>query len=152
MQNNRNYCIMKLLNRRKKFLPQLLSLPLVLMGALVLLQMFSVPEEEISSTVSRQFFDKSDLPPLVPAPEKNSDSDGTLRGLLPGNLPPALITRRSGERFSCRLQQDSNTDIVRPIALHIPSIFLKQKTVVPVFEFHTFLQRSLPPRASPRVV
>lgn len=143
---------MKLLNRHIKFLPRFLSLLLTVMGALVLLQMFSAQTPEISSTVSWQFYNEVDLPPLVPAPEENSDTDGTLRGLLPGTLPPALVSRRSGERVNCRLLRDNNTDIVCPVSLHIPPVFLKQRAAAPVFEFHTFLQHSLPPRAGPRAV
>ena len=143
---------MKLLNTHIISLARFLSLPLAVMGTVVLLQTFSAPAPEISSTVSWQFYNGVDLPPLVPAPEENSDTDGTLRGLLPGTLPPALVSRRSGERVNCRLLRDRNTEIVCPAVLHIPTVFLKQRAAAPVFEFHTFLQHSLPPRASPRAV
>ena len=150
MQNNRDLCIVKPLDKLIKFM--FLSLPLAVMEVLVLFQIFSAPAPEISSTASWHFSGKTELPPLAPDPEENSDSGGTLRGLLPGTLPPALVSRRSGERVNCRLLRDSNTDIVRPAVLRIPETFLKQRAAVPALEFHTFLQHSLPPRAGPSAV
>jgi len=144
--------MMKLLQTHIKFLPRFLSLPLAMIGAMFFLHTVSTPEPAISSTISWQFADNPGLPPLAPVQEENSDSNGILRGLLPGTLPPALVTRRSGERINCRLLRDSNTDIARPVSLHIPVAFFKQRAVAPILEFHTFLQHSLPPRAGPAVV
>ena len=143
---------MKLLQTHIKFLTRFLSLPLAMIGAMFFLHTVSTPEPAVQSTVSWHFSNKADQPPLAPVSEKNSDSNGILRGLLPGTLPPALVTRRSGERVNCRLLRDSNTDIARPVSLHIPVAFFKQRAVAPILEFHTFLQHSLPPRAGPHTV
>ena len=143
---------MKPLQTHIKIMLRLLPMPLAVIGAVIFLHSVSTPAPAVPSTVSWHFSNKADLPPLVPAPEENSDTDGTLRGLLPGTLPPALVSRRSGERVNCRLLRDNNTDIVCPVSLHIPPVFLKQRAAAPVFEFHTFLQHSLPPRAGPHAV
>ena len=143
---------MKPLQTHIKIMLRLLSMPLAVIGAVIFLHSVSTPVPAVPSTVSWHFSNKADQPPLAPVSEKNSDSGSALRGFLPGTLPPALVTRRSGERVNCRLLRDSNTDIARPVSLPLPTAFFKQRAFAPVFEFHTFLQHSLPPRAGPHTV
>ena len=143
---------MKPLRTHIKIMLRLLSMPLAVIGAVIFLHSVSTPVPAVPSTVSWHFSNKADQLPLAPAPEGNSDSGSALQGFLPGTLPPALVTRRSGERVNCRLLRDSNTDIARPVSLNIPVAFFRQRAVAPVFEFHTFLQHSLPPRAGPHTV
>ena len=92
------------------------------------------------------------LPPLSPVQEERSDANGVLRGVLPGTLPPVLVSRRNGEQLRCRIMRDGSADLAAdaPVAIQIQCQCSKPEFVR--FEFHLTLKTSLPPRAGPAMV
>lgn len=92
------------------------------------------------------------LPPLSPVQEDNSGANGVLRGVLPGTLPPVLVSRRNGEQLRCRIMRDGSADLAAdaPVAIQIQFQCIRPEFVR--FEFHLTLKTSLPPRAGPAMV
>ena len=143
MKNLRKYC---------NFKAWLIILPLLALFSASLPMFNAVPEITPAPHAAFLFHtNHASQPPLAPSTEDHSDS-GVLRGLLPGNLPPALLLRRNSERQNPRLFQDSNAAFFRPQELPCPLAYLSAETDFPTFEFHSILRKTLPPRAGPSII
>ena len=143
---------MKNLHKYCNFRAWLIILPLLALLSASLPMFNAVPEITPAPHAAFLFHtNHASQPPLAPAAEDHSDSS-VLRGLLPGNPAPALFSRRNPERQNPRLFQNGNAAFFRPEELIIPLAFHSSKPDFTVFEFHSILRSSLPPRAGPSMI
>ena len=110
----------------------------------------SVPVETGSRIIQ---IPEQPTPPLAPADPDPGKHPWSLRGAEPAIPAPALISRRNQEPLSLRCFRDGNAGIVRPQIELFASYPAAESGINPLrFNFQTFLQRSLPPRAGPYMV